>query len=148
MNTKDFTTTILVDQTPAQVFNAINNTRDWWSGEISGGTNKLNDEFTYRYKDFHLSKQKIVEMIADQKVVWLVTESSINYAEDKNEWAGTKMIFDITKQGDKTQLRFTHMGLVPAIECFDSCSNSWSQLIQDALFNLIVTGKSKKLVLA
>ena len=63
MSTKDFTTSILVDQTPAQVFNAINNVRDWWSGEIIGGTSKLNDEFTYRYKDFHLTKQKIVEMI-------------------------------------------------------------------------------------
>jgi hypothetical protein len=147
MTTPDFTTTIVVDQTPKQVFNAINNPRAWWSGEIEGSTGKLNDEFTYRYKEFHLSKQKIVEMIPDQKVVWLVTESNINYAEDKDEWADTKISFEISEQDNKTQLRFTHLGLVPEIECFDSCSNAWSQLIQQGLFSLITTGKGEQILL-
>ena len=86
-------------------------------------------------------------MIPDQKVVWLVTESQINYAEDKKEWSDTKISFEIAEQDNKTQLRFTHLGLVPEIECFDSCSNSWSQLIQQGLFSLITTGKSKKIAL-
>ena len=147
MKKQDFTTTIVVDQTPKQVFNAINNPQAWWSGEIKGSTDKLNDEFTYRYKELHLSKQRIVEMIPDQKVVWLVTESKINYAEDKREWTDTKISFEISEQDNKTQLRFTHLGLVPEIECFDSCSNSWSQLIQQGLFSLITTGKGKKIFL-
>jgi Activator of Hsp90 ATPase homolog 1-like protein len=146
--TSDFTTTIWVDQTPKQVFNAINNPQNWWSGEIEGSTEKLNDEFTYRYSELHMSKQRIVEIIPDQKVVWLVTESIINYAEDKREWTDTKISFEISEQGNKTQLRFTHLGLDPDIECFDSCSNSWSQLIQQSLFSLITTGEGKKLVLA
>jgi hypothetical protein len=147
MKKQDFTTTIVVDQAPHQVFTAINNPRAWWSGEITGSTDQLNDEFTYRYEDLHLSKQRIVEMVPDQKVVWLVTESQINYAEDKKEWTDTKIVFEISEQGNKTQLRFTHLGLVPAIECFDSCSNSWSQLVQQGLFSLITTGKSKKILL-
>jgi len=147
MTRQDFTTTIVVDQTPKQVFNAINNPQAWWSGEIKGSTDKLNDEFTYRYKELHLSKQRIVEMIPDQKVVWLVTESKINYAEDKREWTDTKISFEISEQDNKTQLRFTHLGLVPEIECFDSCSNSWSQLIQQGLFSLITTGKGKNIFL-
>ncbi|SHM98784.1 SRPBCC family protein [Mucilaginibacter sp. OK098] len=147
MNKQDFTTTIEVEETPEQVFNAINNPRAWWSGEIEGSTVKLNDEFTYRYKEFHLSKQRIVEMIPDRKVVWLVTESQINYAEDKKEWTDTKMSFEIFEMDNKTQLRFTHQGLIPEIECFDSCSNSWSQLIQQGLFSLITTGKGEEIFL-
>ena len=147
MAKQDFTTTLVTDQTPQQVFNAINNPQDWWSGEVSGSAARLNDEFTYRYEDLHFSKQRIVEMVPDQKVVWLVTESQINYAEDKNEWTGTKISFDIAKEGNKTHLRFTHLGLDPGIECFDSCSYSWTQLIQQSLFSLIATGKGKKLVL-
>jgi hypothetical protein len=148
MTKRDFTTTLLVDQTPKQVFNAINNPQDWWSGEVTGSAGKLNDEFTYRYKDLHFSKQRVGEMIPDQKVVWLVTESKINYAQDKSEWTDSKISFEISKQGNKTQLRFAHLGLVPEIECFDSCSNSWTQLIQESLLSLIITGKGKKILLA
>nr|WP_067056402.1 SRPBCC domain-containing protein [Mucilaginibacter sp. L294] len=144
MKAHDFTTTLLVDQSPAAVFNAINNVRDWWSGEIEGSSAKLNDEFTYRYKEFHLSGQRVVEMIPDQKVVWLVTESSLNFTEDRNEWTGTKISFEITEKDGKTELRFSHLGLVPEIECFDSCSGAWTQLIQEGLFSLITTGKSEK----
>ena len=147
MTKSDFTTTIVVDQTPKEVFDAINNPQNWWSGVIKGGTEKLNDEFTYRYKELHFSRQRIVEMIPDQKVVWLVTESIINYAEDKSEWTGTKISFEIAEQDNKTQLRFTHLALDPEIECFDSCSNSWSQLIQQSLFNLITTGKADPIIL-
>ena len=148
MKTLDFTTTILVDQTKKQVFDAINNPQHWWSGEIKGNATKLNDEFTYRYKDFHYSKQKVVEMIPGQKVVWLVTESVINYAEDKDEWTGTRISFEIAEEGNQTRLRFSHLGLVPGIECFDSCSNSWSQLIHQSLSGLITTGEGKQLLLA
>ena len=56
MKTSDFTTTLLVDQTQEEVFNAITNVRGWWSEEIEGSTGKLNDEFDYHYKDVHLSK--------------------------------------------------------------------------------------------
>lgn len=133
MKKQDFTTTIVVDQTPKQVFDAVNNPQDWWSGTIEGSTGKLNDEFTYSYKDLHLSKQRIVEMIPGQKVVWLVTESQINYAEDKREWTDTKISFEISEQDNKTKLRFTHLGLVPEIECFDSCSNAWTELIRQGL---------------
>ncbi|MDB5114639.1 MAG: hypothetical protein JWQ79_131 [Mucilaginibacter sp.] len=144
MKTHDFTTTLLVDQSPAIVFNAVNQPQNWWSGEIEGSSANLNDEFTYRYKDFHLSRQRVVEMIPDRKVVWLVTDSQINYTEDINEWTGTKISFEIIEKGGKTELRFSHLGLVPEIECFDSCSGAWTQLIQQGLSSLITTGKTEK----
>ncbi len=145
MTTSNFTTTILVNHSPNEVFDAINNVRGWWQGEIEGGTDKLNDEFTYRMKEFHFSKQKLVEVIPNKKVVWLVTESNLNFTKDKTEWTGTNISFEISEINDKTQLRFTHAGLVPEIECYEACSNAWSQLIQESLFSLITTGKGKKL---
>jgi hypothetical protein len=88
----------MVNQSPAAVFNAVNQPQNWWSGEIEGSSARLDDEFTYRYKEFHLSRQRIVEMIPDQKVVWLVTDSSLNFTKDSNEWTGTKISFEITKK--------------------------------------------------
>src|ERR1700740_407239 len=130
METHDFTTTLLVSQSPEEVFNAINKPQNWWSGQVEGSAAKLNDEFIYRYQDMHLSKQRVIEMIPGKKVVWLVTESSLNYVDDVNEWAGTKMSFEITEKDGKTELRFSHIGLVPEVECFGSCSVAWTQLVQ------------------
>ena len=144
MITQDFTTIILVDQSRREVFDAINNTRAWWQGEIEGNTDKLNDEFSYRSGDVHYSKQKITEFIPAKKVVWLVTDSQLNFVEHKTEWTGTEIIFEISEVNSKTQLRFTHRGLAPAIECYGGCSRGWTRLIQESLFNLITTGKGKE----
>jgi hypothetical protein len=148
MKTLDFSTTLIVNQPATKVFDAINNPRHWWSGEIKGNGGKLNDEFTYRYKEFHYSKQRVVEMVPDQKVVWLVTESVISFVEDKTEWTGTRISFEIFKEGNQTRLHFSHLGLVPGIACYDSCSNAWSQLIHQSLLPLITTGKGQQLHLA
>lgn len=143
MATTDFTTTLLVDQTPHEVYLAVNNVRGWWQGEIEGVTDKLDVEFIYRMQEFHFSKQKLIELIPDEKVVWLITESRLHFTKDKEEWTGTKIIFDISVVHDKTQLRFTHQGLVSEIECYGACSNAWSQLVQQSLYSLITTGKGK-----
>ena len=143
MDNRDFTTSIQVDQTPQEAFDAINNVRAWWPGEIEGNTKKLDDEFTYRYKKIHYSKQKLVEVIPAKKLVWLVTDSSLNFVENKSEWTGTKIIFEISEKDNKTKIRFTHLGLVPKYECFDSCSNAWTDIIRNGLRGLITTGKGQ-----
>ncbi|RYE18681.1 MAG: SRPBCC domain-containing protein [Sphingobacteriales bacterium] len=148
METHDFTTTLLVDKTPHEVFDAVNQPEQWWSGEVNGNATKLNDEFTYRYQQFHFTRQSVVEMVPDKKVVWLVTESNLNYIEDKSEWTGTRIIFEITRQDkNKTLLRFTHAGLAPAIECYDACSSTWVRLLQESLLSLINTGEGRQIVL-
>ena len=136
----DFTTTIFVNQSPGEVFNSINNVRGWWQGEITGNTYSEGEEFEYRMKDDHYSKQKIKELIPDKKVVWLVTDSKLKF-KSHAEWTGTEMIFEIKEINNKTQLRFTHRGLIPTFECYGNCSWAWELLIQDSLYSLITTGK-------
>jgi hypothetical protein len=141
MNNQNLTFTISIDQTPEEAFAAINNVRGWWSGNIEGSTYKLGDEFTYRYDDIHYSKQKITEFIPGKKVVWHVLDGYLNFTQDKTEWKGTDIIFDISKKDDKTEVRFTHVGLVPESECYDACSNAWGSYINGSLRSLITSGK-------
>jgi hypothetical protein len=140
MSNPSFTTTFTVDQTPEQVFAAINNVRGWWTGDIEGETDKLGDEFSYRYKDIHYSRQKITEFVPGRKVVWQVVDAQLNFVDDKTEWTGTHITFDIVPKGDQTEFTFTHRGLVPDFECYDACSNAWGSLINNNLRKLITTG--------
>ena len=139
MEDATFTTTILVDKTPKEAFDAINNVRGWWTGgAIEGETKKLNDEFTYRHPPYHYSKQKLIEVVPGKKVVWLITDSQLDFIEDKDEWTGTKIVFDISSQGEQTQVRFTHQGLVPGFQCYSACSNAWTGYVREKLREFIM----------
>jgi len=148
MKNQNFTTTISVDQSPEEVFKAIANVRGWWSGEIEGDTGSLGAEFTYRYKDVHRSRQKVSEFVAGRRVVWHVLESELSFAKDKSEWNDTDIVFDISEKDGRTEVRFTHEGLVPGFECYGNCSNAWGTLINENLRKLIATGKGQPDVFA
>src|ERR1700694_4606413 len=100
MSKQNFTVAFSADKTPEEVFDAINNVRGWWSGEIDGDTAKLGAEFTYRVGDVHRSTQKITEFVPGKKVVWHVVDSHINLVKVKGEWKSTDIIFEIAKKDD------------------------------------------------
>jgi hypothetical protein len=141
MNSNDYTTSFVVDQTPQQVFDAVTNVRGWWSGDIKGATDKLGAEFTYRYQDLHRSRQTITELVPGKRVVWHIADAWLSFVKDKDEWNGTEIVFEIARKGDKTELRFTHVGLAPRIECYGKCAGAWGFYINESLRSLITTGK-------
>jgi len=91
----------------------------------------------------HQSTQKITEFTPAERVVWHVVESYLGCVKHKSEWNGSRIVFEISEKDGKTEVRFTHVGLVPRYECYDSCSNAWGMLINGSLRNLITTGKSQ-----
>jgi hypothetical protein len=147
MRSQNLTFTFTVDQTPEVAFAAINNVRAWWSGDIEGDTGKLGSEWSYRYKDIHYSRQRITELVPGKRVAWLVIDSFLNFVEDKKEWNGTQITFEIAQKrgqtGDQTEVTFRHLGLTPEVECFDGCSSAWGFIINTSLRNLITTGKGQ-----
>ena len=143
MQTKSYTTTIEVARSPKDVFDHISEVSKWWSKDFEGSSTDLNDEFIIHHPERHYSKQKLIEVIPHKKIVWLVTESKLNWLEkNKHEWTNTKMIFEISAKGSKTLLHFTHEGLVPRKECYAMCRKGWDMVIKERLFSFIADGKA------
>src|SRR4051812_45884627 len=108
MKNQDFTTTILVDQTPVDIFKTLKNVRTWWSGlydeSFEGSSEKIGDEFSFLAGGgVHYTKQKLVELVPNKKLVWEVTESNLSFVDTTDEWTGTKISFEIIPEGDKTK---------------------------------------------
>jgi hypothetical protein len=143
MKKQDYTTTIMVNATAQQSSDAIKNVSGWWSENIEGSTDKLNEEFIYHYKDLHYCKLKLIELVPDQKVVWMVLDNYFKFTEEKSEWIGTKLIFEIAQKNNQTEIRFTHEGLVPQYECYEICREAWTNYIRESLLNLITTGNGQ-----
>jgi hypothetical protein len=85
---------------------------------------------------------KLVERVPNRKVVWQVLDNYFSFTSDRTEWTGTSLEFELSRQNGKTEVRFTHRGLIPQNECFEVCSNAWDGLIKDNLKTLITTGSS------
>lgn len=136
MENKNFQYGFTTSKKSSEVFAYLINPKNWWVGlfgeTIEGKSENVNDEFSFRAGNgVHYSNQRLIELVANQKIVWLVTESNLSFLKNTNEWAGTKICFDIEQVGDKTKATFTHIGLVPPIECYGGCSSAWTQYLQN-----------------
>jgi uncharacterized protein YndB with AHSA1/START domain len=122
------TETIEVSQPPPSVFSRLKDLSRWWGGpDLATGAAEAGDEFTIIHGDAHYSRQRVTEVVPDTRIVWLVTESRLNWLQnDKSEWTVTKMIFEITAENDSTRLRFTHEGLPPSKESYARCAEGLS----------------------
>lgn len=143
MESKSYTSTILVDKPAHDAFAAIQNFRGWWSEEIEGNTDKIGETFFYHYKDVHLCKIKLIEMQEDKRLVYQVVDNEFNFTKDKTEWINTKLVFELKSENSNTKIIFTHEGLLPEYECYAVCNDAWTSYIQGSLKNFIETGKGK-----
>jgi len=136
--TAKYRVTIEVTKSASEVFNHLtNDVSKFWPEEFEGESSGFNDEFVFRSGGSHYSKNKVIELVPDKKVVWLVTDSIRK--TDNFEWTGTKMIFDLTSKGSNTHLKFTYDGIVPEDE-FDRLVQVCDMVIKERLFNLLTNG--------
>ena len=138
----DLSMTFTVDQTREQAFAAILDVPSWW-GEIDGTADELGAEWTYRVRDMHYNRIRVAELVHPIRVAWHIEESFLAFVEDKEEWTDTTLTFDVTEEDGHTRVRFTHLGLRPNFECFDVCSNAWTEYIHGSLRSRITSGSGR-----
>jgi hypothetical protein len=140
---QSYTTSFTVDRTAKDAFDAINNVAGWWSQEVVGPTDRVGAEFQYHYQDVHRCTVRVTELVPGRRVAWLVVDNYFNFVEDQAEWKDTEIVFEIADTDTGAEVRFTHVGLAPQLECYDVCSNAWGGYVDGSLRNLILTGQGQ-----
>ncbi|HSZ85716.1 MAG TPA: SRPBCC domain-containing protein [Puia sp.] len=138
--TKNYHAAITAKTTAKEAFKNVNRVKDWWAKNLTGNSKKLNDFFTVRFGETFVTF-KLIEVVPDKKVVWLVTDCYLHWLSDKKEWMNTKVFFEISEKNGSTKIDMTHVGLTPEVECYKDCKQGWDGHIKQSLYKLITEGK-------
>jgi hypothetical protein len=140
MKKKDFHLTIKVNVTPEEALVKINQVRKWWAKKVKGKSEKVNDQFTVDFGDTFVDFQ-ITELIPGKKVVWKVTDCNLHWINNKKEWNDTEVVFEVSSEKNQTKVEFTHLGLVPGVECYNDCEAGWTEHVTESLVKFMNEGK-------
>jgi len=140
MKEQDYHTSITANATAQEAFTAINNISGWWTIAFEGSAEKLLDIFTVRFGETYITS-KVVELIPNHKIVWHVIDCNKHWLKNKKEWKDTLINWEISAENNTTQIKFTHIGLVPDIECYNGCEKAWNFYIKESLLKLLSDGK-------
>jgi hypothetical protein len=141
MDKQNYQSSITTKMSPQEVLEKIGRVSEWWANDSDGTSATVNDEFTVRFKNGDMYKMKVTDIVPGEKMVWDVIDSYQGWHEDHTEWTGTKIVWEVSAQKDGTDVKMTHVGLVPEFECYEACNRGWTYLVQKSLLALLNEGK-------
>ena len=142
MEQKNYHCSIAANITPEQAYSGIANVAGWWAKNFKGKALNLGDIFTVQFGETNVTFE-IIEAIPGKKVVWKVTDCYLHWLNDKTEWNGTTIVWEITTANGMTKIDMTHVGLTPVVECYNDCKKGWDGHITGSLFKLVTEGFGK-----
>ncbi len=140
MEKKNYHRSVEVHASAEDTLKGIAQVNHWWAKKVKGNTQKLHDEFTVDFGKTFVDF-KISELIPGKKVVWKVTDCNLDWINNKKEWNGNEVVFQLTEKKGKTQIDFTHFGLMPGAECYNDCEVGWNTHVGDSLVKFINEGQ-------
>ena len=134
---------LLLSASPVTVYHAVatqQGLRGWWTETCDIAT-AVGGYSLFRFNRTRKVMQ-IERLVPEREVRWHCLEAYIDVdrLQQKDEWVGTHIIFRLSPQaGGKTRLDFEHVGLTPALDCFDVCNDGWNHFLA-SLQALVETG--------
>ena len=110
----------------------------WWTVDSTGAREAggtLRFRFTDHGRELGVFHMKILELHADTRVVWQVTEGP-------DEWVGTRIRFELKQEDDYTIVLFRHEGWKEPVEFMYHCSTKWATFLM-SLKSLGETGRGQ-----
>jgi uncharacterized protein YndB with AHSA1/START domain len=105
----------------------------WWTTDTSGES-KVGGTIQFRFGNGGFD-MKVLELQPNKRVLWQV-------ADGPEEWLGTKISFDLRRDGDWTIVLFKHAGWKEPVEFMHHCSTKWAVFLL-SLKALLETGKGR-----
>ncbi|MBS1530549.1 MAG: SRPBCC domain-containing protein [Bacteroidetes bacterium] len=136
---QDYHSSIAAGISPEDALDKISRVNEWWALDFKGRAKNIGDTFTVHFGDTRVDF-KIAEAIPGKKVTWLVTDCWLPWLNDKHEWTGTEVVFDIVQENGLTKIDVTHVGLTPDIECYEGCKQGWDHFIKVSLLKFLNGG--------
>lgn len=114
--------------------------RSWWT-ESCEADSRVGGHATFRFGQTY-KVMRIDRLEAGREVRWHCIESHIVApGVPKEEWLDTEIVFRLTPRGaSQTLLDFEHVGLTPAVKCWEICNEGWSQFLA-SLQSLVESGE-------
>lgn len=144
MENKNYHRSITVNATPEEAMKKISQVNHWWIKGFSGSAEKQNDHFTVQFGQVSGEASYVdfvaTEMEENRKAVWKVTDCNLPWFKDKKEWNNTEVVFELSPENGKTRIDFTHVGLVPEVECYQICEKGWDGHVTQGLVKFIDEG--------
>jgi len=137
---QSYRSSIVVNENAIEAYDKISRVNEWWVANFEGSAKNLGDAFKVTLGETFVTF-KITEAIPGIKVTWLVTDSWLPWQNDKTEWTGTEVVFEILEEGDSTKIDMTHVGLTPEVECFENCQTGWNHFINRSLVKFMNEGQ-------
>lgn len=138
-----FTRTLHFQAPASRVFACLTTeVPSWWTEQFEGASNGAGKSFTVRFGPDVFKTIRVADLRANEQVVWQVIDSLIDIPElqHNTEWNGTRIVWELSMQQNRTTLVLTHMGLTPQVACYAVCATGW-QAFTDSLRAFIDTGE-------
>ena len=143
MTKQDYRCSMSARVSASDAYDKIARVSEWWAKDFEGSARNFGDVFTVRFGETFggtFVDFKIIEAVPGSKVTWRVTDCYLPWLTDKTEWNDTNVVFEISARQSETTVTLTHEGLVPEVECFDSCVQGWDQYFGQSFRQFLTDG--------
>ena len=104
----------------------------WWTSDTRGES-EVDGILEFRFGKRGGFDMKVLELTPGKRVLWKVVDGP-------KEWIGTKISWDLRKEGERSIVMFKHEGWREPVEFMHHCSTKWAVFLM-SLKSLVETGR-------